>query len=406
MPVDVEKREKFLEWYAKELEGQVLDDDLRHGPSARIPFTSPMLTWATTGGMPIGQIGRWWGPEGSGKTLTNWGIIKCAQNYPEVISEQYEREIKLLERRKKGLAARKRAKDLKALVNRFPDGMDCIIFDAEGRADLDLARQLGINTNKDRLEIAYGNIIEEVCEAMKEAMRAYHLVILDSASSCESIEEAGQGVGDRDIASGPRSWRRLKRVSRAMDKRENTLIIVDQVRTQMIKAGNINRAVLDAPNVRIIKHYSSVTIQYDQGKKLYLDKNGLLTDDYEKASNDYPALGTDGKEAHGLEMRCKVLKNSTGRPFRNARMRFTFTVANQHGEVVLETGFDEAFELLESAIEFGIMEVTAAGGWHYLLDHNFKRTGKKWQGAPKARNAVQNDRQVRERILQRLIEMR
>src|SRR3954462_13597825 len=79
----------------------------------RIPFDSPMLTWAATGGAPIGHMCRWYGPEGSGKSLTNYGLLAAAQRFPETISELYEADIKWLERRGNKFAALKRKKDMK-----------------------------------------------------------------------------------------------------------------------------------------------------------------------------------------------------------------------------------------------------------------------------------------------------
>ena len=47
---------------------------------------------------------------------------------------------------------------------------------------------------------------------------------------------------------------------------------------------------------------SDTCMRLGTGKYLYLDKHGVLTDDYKKASNDIVSLGTDGKEPHGIEM--------------------------------------------------------------------------------------------------------
>lgn len=391
------------------LEGQILDPTEQQ-TIGRIPFVSPMLTWATTGGVKIGQLGRWYGIEGSGKSLTNWGLIKAAMNYPEVISDQYERQIKILESRGgKALAIKKRKQDMKKLVDKFPDGMTVALFDAEGRASLDLAESMGIRT-KD-IEISYEDIIEHVCDGMAAAMEWANLVILDSATVCESVQDAGLDPGEYSQASGPRAWSRLKRVQRAMKKNpgENTLIIVDQVRAQLGQKMFKGQAPPPAPpGVRIFRHNASLAINFATGPKLYLDKNADLTDDYDKASNDYPALGTDGKEPHGLELRCKIDKNSNGRPFRNARMRFRFDVPNRDGEIVQRAGFDEAFELVESAIEFNMLE--KSGSFYYRLDENGKRVkgktaGKAMHGEAQVRSKIEEDEEWAEQIRQRLVAM-
>ena len=90
----------------------------------------------------------------------------------------------------------------------------------------------------------------------------------------------------------------------------------------VFQAGKQEQAPPQPPQIRFLKHNSSLSIAYSQGKKLYMMDDGTLTDKYDKASNDFKSLGADGKEVAGLEMRCKVMKNSTGVPFRNGNMRF------------------------------------------------------------------------------------
>ena len=96
-------RREYLEWVTNRGTGTRVYD--MEDPVDRIPFVSPMLTWAATGGMPIGHIGRWYGPEGSGKSLVNWGLSYCAQNYPRIMSEWYELEIKFWEAKNQKLKA-------------------------------------------------------------------------------------------------------------------------------------------------------------------------------------------------------------------------------------------------------------------------------------------------------------
>lgn len=418
MPVDPEKRQEFLGWLATEYGEDIVVTELAKHQD-RIPFESPMLTWATCGGVPIGHMCRWYGPEGSGKSLTNWGLISAAQRYPEIITELFEADIHWLEKRGNKFASLKRKKDMERLVARFPDGMSAIIFDTEQRANLELAAQVGVNVKRDVLEIIDEQIIEYIIDQMKAAIEAYHIVIVDSASNAESIQEDEQEPGDYRVGSAARMWTRLKQVRKRFDRAENTMIIVDQMRTN-IQMSTLGKAARNAgpptapPNIRFLRHNSSLSIEFDVGTKLYLDKNDNLTDDYEKASSDYKALGTNGKEPHGLEMRCKVQKNSTGRPYRNSRMRFRFPVADiRTGELKQEIGFDREFELLEIAVHFEIIE-SGGGGMYYLLDEDFERLADKtkdkkvlanvrWKGESAARLALAEDDELRDRIMQRLM---
>jgi RecA/RadA recombinase len=400
-PVDPDKREAFLDFMAKEHgESQVVSSIVE--PPAKIPFASPMLNWATTGGAAIGHIVRPYGPEQSGKSLSNWGMIANGQRYPELMTELFETDIHWLETRGKAWASKKKKKYLKELVARFPNGMEAIIWDTEQRADLHFAQQLGVDPK--RVEVIDENIIEEIIDQMKAAMEAYHILIIDSASNAQSLAEAGLKPGDELRGSGPRAWSRLKQARGRFDRRENIIIIVDQVRVQLGKVGFKGNDVVEPPGIRFLRHNASQAIEFDTGKKLYLNERNTLTDDYKKASDDYKSLGTNGKEAHGIEMRCKVIKNSTGRPWRNARMRFAFPVADvRTGELVQEVGFDEAFELLEMGVHFDIIEEGGSGN-HYLLDENYERVGTKdahWRSADRAQAAIRDDAELRDRIIAR-----
>lgn len=409
MGVDPSRREEFLEYLVKEHKDDAENIIYRmHGPVLKVPFVSPMLTWATTGGVSVGHWGRWYGPEGSGKSLTNWGLVLVAQNLPEVISQWFEVDIHFLERHGKKLAATKVKKDMKEMVRRFPDGMETIIFDTEQRADPDFMARIGVDTG--RVEIINNNITEEIIKDATVALDAFHIVIIDSATNAQSVAEANLEPGEYERGQGAKAWSRLKQFRKKMSRQENILIIVDQVRSTGLGGGKLQQRGPDTapPNVRFLRHNASMAIEYDHGKKLYLNNKLQLTDDYEKASTDIKSLGTTGKEPHGLEMRCKVQKNSTGKPFRNARMRFRFPVADiRTGELLQDTGFDELFELVEVALHYDLME--QSGSYFYPLDDNFERIKKgkgkgvvTWHGDNQVREGLEEDEDYQGRIIERL----
>src|SRR6478735_1940799 len=126
MPVDPMQRQAFIDWVQgeKSWETKVFTGNvgnLADGPD-RIPFLSPTLNRATNRGVPVGHICRWHGEEGSGKSLTNLGIIYTAQNYPEIMTMELEREIRYWQLRNKFNAVRTKAR-LKRILAKFPDGM-------------------------------------------------------------------------------------------------------------------------------------------------------------------------------------------------------------------------------------------------------------------------------------------
>jgi len=398
MPVTPEARARFQAEFAEKVVKRP------EGRRPRIPVTSPMLTWAMTGGVPVGHFCRWYGPEGSGKSLTNLGLMIAAQNYPEIISYRYEVQIRAMERAGKKLAAHALKKRMKYEMGLFPDGMSIYMFDTEQRFEWDFAERLGVDISKDKLEVSEENIIENIVDDMKSAIDAYHIIIVDSVSNAESYAEANLQPGEYERGTAAAAWKRLRQVRRLFDRNENTIIFVDQVRTQLGKQGGPRGGTpVMPPQIRFLKHNVSVSVEYSEGSRLYLDKNRLLTDDWNKADNSIVTLGTDGKEVAGLEMRCKIMKNSTGRPFRNARMRFRFDATDMRtGEVMQDIGFDEGFELLESAIAFGIIKDKGSGN-HVVLDDDGDETKLKWRSGAAARAGVIEDEELRDRIHERLI---
>ena len=400
MPIDPEARRNYLEWVTSRGSGTRVYD--QEDGVDRIPFVSPMMSWATTGGVPIGHMARWYGPEGSGKSLQNWGISYSAQNYPAVMSEYYELEIKFWEARKQKLRATVLKRKLANVLRRFPDGMSVLIFDTEQRVDLTFAAKLGVNTHKDHLLVLEENIIEEIIEEMVAALDAYHVIIIDSATNAQSYAEAALEPGEYERGTAAAAWKRLRKVRKRLDRQVNTIIVVDQVRTQLGQQSYKGQSPVTPPNIRFFRHNASIAVAFSPGKHLYLNGEKQLTDDRKKASNDFTALGSDGHEVAGIEMRCKIDKNSTGKPFRNAIGRFSFEVMDARtGELVQDMGFDQGFELLTVAEHFHIIE-TAGGGMFYLLDDKFKRTKHKWKGEWRAINGIVENEELSHRILSRL----
>lgn len=405
-PVDDAKREQFRNWIVDQgksgghaTAAYTGDTSWMVDGPMRIPFQSPILTYATSGGMAVGHIGRWYGPEGSGKSLSNWGLIACANRYPEVMTEILEREIRFWQKRNK-FKAGKIKKRLKECVQRFPNGMSVCLFDTEQRSQLDFAAQMGCDLSKEKFLLIEENVVEEIAYQMAEAVQAYHVCIIDSASDAQSYAEANLEPGAYEQGTAAQAWKRLRQVRRRLDRQENTIIVVDQMRMQLGQRHGSPKA--KPPQNRFLKHNASIAIEFEEAKRLYLNKEMLLTDDRDKASKDFKALGTDWPEIAGIEMKCRVDKNSTGKPFRHGITRFKFPMADARtGELVQEIGFDEPYEVFKAAEYFHIIESGGGGMW-YLLDDEFNKTQTKWKGEWNAVAGIYEDDELYDRVLTRL----
>lgn len=420
MPVDISKRRAFQDKVLndKRYETKIYNGLTLGDAPLRIPFKSPVLTRATGGGVIIGHFQRWAGEEGSGKSLTNLGIIANAMDYPEIMSDVLEREINFWQARGNKFKALQLKARLKEILRMFPDGMSVCVYDTEQRFLFSFAEQMGIDIHDpDKLIVMDENIIENIAYQMADAVEAYHVVIVDSLSNAESMMEAGLVPGEYERGSAAQAWKRLRRVRRKLDRHENTIILVDQVRTQLgstVYRNGKQEAEVSAPKNRFIRHNISMSVAFSKGRALYMRDDGSITDKYEQASNDFKSLGADAKEKVGLEMTAHTDKNSTFRSELNAKMRFMYPVADvRTGELIQPVGFDLSFELLLAAEHYHIVE-NAGGGRFYPLDEDYSRIPKpgkgrarskghlSWHGEPAARAAIEESDELTDRILTRL----
>ena len=79
-----------LQNLAKKYGSDVIETGIEKDDYDRIPFSSPRLNYMTFGGLPLGHVHEFSGPEGSGKTTTAYDIIKNAQS---VVTDFKENEI-------------------------------------------------------------------------------------------------------------------------------------------------------------------------------------------------------------------------------------------------------------------------------------------------------------------------
>lgn len=416
MPVEPENRVKFLEWITDTGKKGGRAQAIHHAGTAlaeaplRVPFLSSTMTWATNGGMPVGHMGRFYGPEGSGKSLNNWGLSYCAQNYPEVMTEILEREIRFWQNQGNKFKATAIKGRLKRILERFPDGMSVCLWDTEQRAQMEFGARLGVDMNKDRFLMIEENVIEEVIRQMTEALGSYHIMIVDSASNAQSYAEANLDPGDYEQGTASQAWKRLRQTRRKLDREMNTIIFVDQMRMQLGQKSYTGPKA-KPPQNRFLKHNTSLAIEFDEGRRLYLNNDLRLTDDRDKANKEFTQLASSWPEIAGLEMRAQVAKNSTGKPFRNAVMRMKFDMANAaSGELVQEAGFDQPYEALVLAEHFRLVE-SGSTGWFYVLDDEGDRvqiqngkakpTDYRFRGEWRAAQGLWDDEEERERILTR-----
>lgn len=293
----------------------------------RIPTGSLELDYATGGGIPIGRFARFYGGFSSGKTLTCWNIIREAQAM----------------------------------------GLVCVYYNIEKQFHREFVEARGVDV--DKLIVVEGTIAEEIGTKLETLLGSAHIHVLDSCSSVVSVDELSASLEDWSRALIPRVFGKVfRRALERFDAKENTVIVIDQIRDSMTYGGGER-----APGGRLLEHQSSLTLHFRKGKWLYKDDSGMMKE---------PSKENFGEQPDGQECVVRVQKSRVCRPFREARMHLD-----------LETlKFDPLFELEKAAKYHKI--VKASGSWYELPD------GSKVQGTKQLRKYIDDHEEFAEKIRQ------
>jgi recombination protein RecA len=304
MPVNPDDYDDIIARINRKYEG-----DIRKGndfeSASRISTGSIELDAAMGGGIPIGRWSRFYGGYSSTKTLTTLSTIREAQKL----------------------------------------GMKCAYYNIEKQYEPDFTHDK-IGVDIDDLLIVEGSTIEEVGEKMEALFGVVHVHVIDSCSAAVSEDELNADVRDWRPGISARAWGKIfRRLNERFDHHENTVIMVDQVRTNFKTGGE------EAPGGRILDHQSSMTVHFKKGQWLARNAEGYLD---EKATQ---AKGASGQmEPAGIEIRARVQKSRVCRPFRTATMRLDLDSLR----------FDRSFEIIKAAKHYGVVE--QRGAYYYYTE--------------------------------------
>lgn len=314
------------------------EGDLRRGSEIenppRISTGSLELDAATTGGIPVGRFSRFYGGYSSTKTLTALNVIANAQRM----------------------------------------GMKCAYYNVEKQFDPDFSRD-AIGVDIDTLTLVEGTTIEEIGDKMEALLGVVHVHVLDSCSYAVSEDELDADIRDWRPGIAARAWGKVfRRLNDRFDHFENTVILIDQVRT------NFKTGSEEAPGGRILDHQSSMTIHFRKGGWLYRNENGWL-DDKAKINK-----GKSGQaEPSGVEIKARVEKSRVGRPLLTATLRWDLD----------RLEFDRTFELMKAAKYYKVVE--QRGAYFYYTPEG-KKEPKRFQGEKALREFVQEDSSIQDEI--------
>lgn len=334
MPVHPEERDEIIARINRKYEG-----DLRAGDQMEecdgISTGSLELDAAMGGkGVPQGRVTRFYGGYSSTKTLTTYNVIAEAQKM----------------------------------------GLTCAYYNIEKQYVPEFVEARGVATSE--LTIVEGTTIEEIGEKLESLLGVVHLHVIDSCSAAVSEDELNADIRDWRPGIGSRAWGKVwRRINERFDHHENTMILVDQVRTNFKTGGE------DAAGGRMVGHQSSMSVSFKKGGWLYRNADGILD---EKAKIEKGASGQ--AEPSGMEIRARVEKSRVCRPFRTATLRLDLDSLN----------FDRTFELVKAAKHYKVVE---ARGSYFYLDGE-----KIGQGDKALREFIESDPDIQEKIRETTIQ--
>lgn len=220
-------------------------------------------------------------------------------------------------------------------------------IDAENALDPVYAKNLGVNI--DNLLVSQpdsGEAALEICDALVRS-GAIDIVIIDSVAALVPQQEIEGDMGASHVGLQARLMSQaLRKLSGTIAKTNCIVIFINQLREKVgVMYGNPETT----PGGRALKYYASVRIDIRKADTL---KNG--------------------SEAYGNRVKCKVVKNKVAPPFKVAEF-----------DILYGTGIAKSGEVLDMAVELGIVE--KSGAW---FSYNGNRLA---QGREKTRLMLDDD---------------
>lgn len=225
----------------KKYKKEIITEGTRALEYDRIPFSNSRMNYMTYGGMPMGRMIEFFGPEGSGKTTTTLELVGQAQ---------------LL----------------------YPDKR-VVYVDAENTLDERWAQLMGVDVESLIIMRPDDESAEEILQMMIELIETgeVSLMVLDSIPMLVSAQAMSKDMTEKTYCgiAGPMTTFSQK-ITPILTRTNTCLILINQVRDVL----NSMYPQVGTPGGRALKHAYSVRIQFQKGKLLD-DKNVEQSNSYE-----------------------------------------------------------------------------------------------------------------------------
>ena len=244
---------KKKEWAAEDLM-----EGAKHSRGKKIPFSSPLMNWATYGGIPRDRITEFFGEPSGGKSTSAVDICKNA--YPIFKEEHEARMNELRDIAKTG--NKSAASELEDLEETGPKKI--LYVDLEHSFDSAWADTIGIKPDEIEIMQPPDVVAEDILQTVQELISTGEvgLVVLDSIPSLVPKAELDKKYGERTVASlAGLLTIFFRKIVPMLTRYGCTLIFINQIRQNMD-----NPYVVKTPGGEAPKFYASLRILFQIGQ--------------------------------------------------------------------------------------------------------------------------------------------
>ena len=311
-----------------------LMDGVKSDRGKKLPFSSPLMNYATYGGIPRDKITEFCGMPGGGKSSTSIDICK---NSLSIFKQEWEDQC--IELRESGVT-REQKLQLAELEEIGPKRV--LYVDLEHSFDMAWAETLGIiDTDIDIMQPP-DVPAEEILQMIQEVIESNEvgLVVLDSIPSLVPKAELEKKFGERTVASLAGLMTIFcRKIVPLLSRYHTTLLLINQIRDNME-----NPYVIQTPGGQAIKFYSSLRMLFTLGNPIDI------------VGNELPQKSEDPA---GYLIKVRLLKQKSAP---NDRKNASYYLLSQ-------SGIKPEMDYAQLAIKkYGIIK--KSGAWYSICDPN------------------------------------